>query len=129
MVDLKAFRKANNLRQSDLAAFLETSREFISMVESGKSKLPEEQLSKLLHNSEGWDTSILLEEVATAPEEKSIDSVYRELLDEKDARITELKERILELKDTISILKIKKGIPLKPAAQDAPSVFVQSQNL
>jgi transcriptional regulator with XRE-family HTH domain len=129
MVDLKAFREANNLRQLDLATFLETSRVFISQVESGKSKLPPEQLSKLLKNDQGWDVSMLQEEDPEESKEISIDSVYRELLKEKDSRILELKERIQELKETISILKSQKGIQSVSATKDVPAVFVPSQNL
>lgn len=59
MIDLKEFRKANNLKQEDVANYLSTSRVFISQVEGGKSKLPSEQLCKLLSNPYGWDTTML----------------------------------------------------------------------
>lgn len=59
MADLKGFRKQNNLRQIDLADYLGVSREFISMVESGKLQLPANQLRKLLDNNKGWDTATL----------------------------------------------------------------------
>lgn len=58
-IDLKKFRKDNNLKQEDVSRFLETSRVFISQVESGKNKLPAEQLSKLLANPYHWDTTAL----------------------------------------------------------------------
>lgn len=129
MIDLKTFREVNNLKQIDLASFLGTSRVFISQVESGKSKLPPEQLSKLLQNNKGWDISMLQEEIPEAPKEISIESVYRELINEKDSRITELKERIIELKETIAILKSEKGIQSIPATKDVHTAFVTSQNL
>lgn len=59
MEKLREFRKKNGLLQRDLAAFLGTSREFISIVESGKANLPEEQLRKLLDNDKGWDITML----------------------------------------------------------------------
>lgn len=59
MIDLKGFRKANKLLQKDLADYLEVSREFISMVESGKASLPYNHLHKLLNNECGWDVSML----------------------------------------------------------------------
>ncbi len=59
MIDLKAFRKANNLKQDDIAAFLGTSRVFITLLENGRSKLPTDKLHKLLNNDRGWDTSAL----------------------------------------------------------------------
>lgn len=60
MADLHAFRKANKLKQEDLAKYLNTTRAFISMVETGASKLPPEKLSLLLNNTQGWDTSMLI---------------------------------------------------------------------
>lgn len=129
MTDFEAFIKANNLLKKDIAEYLDVSNAFVTQLCSGARALPSQKFALIKSNNRGWDISMLQEENSETSKEKSIDSVYRELLDEKDARITELKERILELKDTISILKIEKGIPLKPAAQDAPSVFVQSQNL
>lgn len=60
MADLRAFRKANKLKQEDLAKYLNTTRAFISMVETGASKLPPEKLSILLNNTQGWETSMLV---------------------------------------------------------------------
>lgn len=61
MVDLHAFRKVNKLKQEDLAKYLNTTRAFISMVETGVSKLPLEKLSLLLNNTQGWDTKMLVD--------------------------------------------------------------------
>lgn len=61
MADLRAFRKANKLKQEDLAKYLNTTRAFISMVETGASKLPPEKLSLLLNNTQGWDTTMLVD--------------------------------------------------------------------
>ena len=61
MVDLRAFRKVNKLKQEDLAKYLNTTRAFISMVETGVSKLPSEKLSLLLNNTQGWDTKMLVD--------------------------------------------------------------------
>lgn len=61
MVDLHAFRKANKLKQDDLAKYLNTTRAFISMIETGASKLPPEKLSLLLNNTQGWDTKMLVD--------------------------------------------------------------------
>lgn len=61
MADLRAFRKANKLKQEDLAKYLNTTRAFISMVETGASKLPPEKLSLLLNNTQGWDTKMLVD--------------------------------------------------------------------
>lgn len=61
MVDLHAFRKVNKLKQEDLAKYLNTTRAFISMIETGASKLPPEKLSLLLNNTQGWDTKMLVD--------------------------------------------------------------------
>lgn len=44
LIDIAAFRKANNMAQKDLATFLGTSRSFVSSIESGRSMLPQEKL-------------------------------------------------------------------------------------
>lgn len=64
MADLRAFRKANKLKQEDLAKYLNTTRAFISMVETGAGKLPPEKLSLLRNNTQGWETSMLLSDTS-----------------------------------------------------------------
>lgn len=59
---LKEFRKANNLKQDELAQKIGVSRSFISQVESGHSKLPTNVLQTILNNPYGWDVSMLIEE-------------------------------------------------------------------
>lgn len=59
MVDLKKFRRDNNLSQEDLGNFLGVSIPFISQIENGKREIPEHQLSKLLLNRMEWDVSAL----------------------------------------------------------------------
>ncbi len=59
MIELKSFRKANALTQKALAQYLGIGESFISRIESGQVGLPREHLSKILHNKEGWDTSVL----------------------------------------------------------------------
>ena len=62
MIDLKGFRKVNKIKQQELAKYLKVSRGFISLVEIGSSKLPEDKLEKILANECGWDTTMLLAE-------------------------------------------------------------------
>ena len=54
-VGLKLFRKRNSLTQENLAAFLGTTKGFISQVETGRVGLPEDKLRKILENENGWD--------------------------------------------------------------------------
>lgn len=60
MIDIKQFRKRNKLKQEELAEYLGVTRAFISMVETGSSKLPTEKLNLLVSNPHGWDTSMLI---------------------------------------------------------------------
>ena len=60
MVDLRAFRICNKLKQRDISEFLQLSIGFISAVERGASRLPAEHLASLLENDKGWDTTYLL---------------------------------------------------------------------
>ena len=71
MIDLKAFRIANNLTQGGLGEYLGIQKSFVSQIEHGNSRLPKDKLTKLLSNDEGWDTSMLL------PEETIGDNIHQ----------------------------------------------------
>lgn len=60
MTDLKAFRVANNLTQDGLGDYLGIKKSFISKIEHGGAKLPEDKFAKLVNNEHGWDTSMLV---------------------------------------------------------------------
>ena len=62
MIDLKQFRRVNDLGQSELAAFLGVTVPSISAYETGRSKLSKENEQKLLNNNRGW----VVPEVGTA---------------------------------------------------------------
>ncbi len=62
MIDLKAFRKANNLTQASVAKYLGVSEPFISQIEKGKNKLPNDKLEMLMQNNEGWNVIMLRED-------------------------------------------------------------------
>jgi len=124
MSELKTFRKVNNLLQKDVADYLGVSREYISMVESGKASLPYNHLRKLLVNDRGWDVSSLSdvsavkEERPVAPGRDSIrgnnfsihngepDTVSRllSLLEKKDSQIDELLSQNRELVQVVKQL-------------------------
>lgn len=76
--DLKAFRKANNLTQSELGEYLGIHKSFVSTIESGKDPMPKGKLSKLLDNPYGWDTSMLVSE-SNGLEASSLQGREREL--------------------------------------------------
>lgn len=60
LVNLTAFRQRNGILQKDLADYLGVSRGYISMVESGRSRLSRENLDKLYENPYGWDLDDLV---------------------------------------------------------------------
>lgn len=68
MDELKNFRKCNALTQADLAAFLGVSAPFITRVEKGANRLPQDKFDKLLSNDRGWDVSMLTAETAVRAE-------------------------------------------------------------
>jgi len=63
MIDLKHFRRVNDLTQDELGEFLEMKKSFISKIENGKEKLPSAKFQKLMENPKGWDTSMLQHEI------------------------------------------------------------------
>ena len=62
LVNMKAFRVANELSQKEVAEFLHVSIAFISAVEHGQAKLPAEKLALLLENDRDWETSTLIDQ-------------------------------------------------------------------
>lgn len=59
MIDLKEFRIKNGLTQSELGDYIGIKKSFISRIERGTVKLPNDKFQKLLKNPYGWDTSML----------------------------------------------------------------------
>lgn len=88
-VDLKRFMFELGIKQSELAKYLGVSEGYISQVASGKKQLSNENLSKVLNNPFGWDTSMLIEiEPETpAPSQGGQDSAVVELLKEQNAEL------------------------------------------
>ena len=67
IVNLRLFRKRNSLTQDNVAAFLGTTKGFISQVENGRVGLPEDKLQKLLENDKGWNLDGLVREGIVNP--------------------------------------------------------------
>ena len=61
-VNLRLFRKRNSLTQDNIAAYLGTTKGFISQVENGRAGLPDEKLQRLLDNDKGWNLEGLVKE-------------------------------------------------------------------
>jgi transcriptional regulator with XRE-family HTH domain len=102
-VDLKRFMFELGIKQSELAKYLGVSEGYISQVASGKKQLSNENLSKVLNNPFGWDTSMLVEEKAPSPapsQTEQVDMVI-ELLKAQNAdlqaKVDALNQKIGEL--------------------------------
>ena len=59
MIELKEFRIKNDLTQTELGNYIGIKKSFISRIERGSVKLPDDKFQKLLSNDKGWDTSML----------------------------------------------------------------------
>lgn len=98
-IDVKAFRKANNLTQTELGDYLECSKAFISAIEKGLRPLPKEMLSKLINNALDWDTSML-----SQPSERQ-----EPLQSQNDILIAELRAQIEKLESKVDNLNQELG--------------------
>lgn len=111
MGKIREFLRINKLRQVDLAAFLGVSEAAISQVVKGKSSFSKENLIKILDNTCGWETEMLIEEekpqleLEEKPRLSDVEILLRDMLAEKDAKIDTLNEVIWELKTEIGRLQ------------------------
>ena len=97
-IDFKRFVFENNIKQSELVEYLNVSKGYISLVVSGKKKLSEENLRKLLNNPFGWDTTLLSQPAEIISRKDSI---------AEGALITELRAQIERLEGKIEKLETK----------------------
>lgn len=105
MADLKLFRKQNNLTQDELGEYLGIKKSFISRIENGFHKLPQEKLSKLLENDLGWNVSALL----TSSESEEVYSTSTGFESIVPAEVVEeIKEEVKEE------LVISESVPMLP---------------
>lgn len=95
MIDLKHFRKINKIRQDTLAKYLGVSRSFISLVETGKSNLPDDKIEKLLNNDRGWIVDDNSDDTGTIAPLSESEKLYE--------IIVELQETIKTQRETIRI--------------------------
>lgn len=59
LINLTAFRQRNNILQKELADYLDVSRGYISMIESGRSTIAKESLDKIYENPYHWNVEDL----------------------------------------------------------------------
>lgn len=60
-MDIKEFLYRNKLKQVDLAKYLGVTEAFISRMVKGVGNPSKENLTKILNNPHGWDTSMLID--------------------------------------------------------------------
>ena len=130
-IDLKAFRKANNLTQDQLGEYLGIKKSFVSQMESGKCPVPSDKFNKLLDNPFGWDVSMLTVELETtsynsqmesllsvykrmyAGEDKTLIGYLQSQIEDKDALIKEKEALINELYKQLGKYEAMLGIERK----------------
>lgn len=59
-MDIKEFLYRNKLKQVDLAKYLGVTEAFVSRMVKGAGNPSKENLTKILNNPHGWDTSMLI---------------------------------------------------------------------
>lgn len=94
--DLKSFRKKNNLSQSDMAAFFGCGQSFISLIETDRSKIPDEYISKLLANPE-FNTESIVQSEGESYDVNRIDVLLR--IASNQAEMLTKQTEMLRLKD------------------------------
>ena len=125
-LDFKRFMFEQKIKQKALANYLGVSEGYISQIISGRKQLSEENLSKVLNNPFGWDTSILegKEEndpkltqpqnvVDEKPEERTmIDRLFLLVESQRkdiEALITLVKEKDEKIDELLNELNARKG--------------------
>lgn len=96
-VDIKAFRKSNNLTQTNLGDYLGCTKAFISAIEKELRPLPDEMYSKLIDNPNNWDTSMLTQPknpMVDEPKENTLVEYLERKVNDQESLIRELYQQI-----------------------------------
>lgn len=108
-VDIKAFRKSNNLTQTELGDYLGCTKAFISAIEKGLRPLPDEMYSKLIDNPNNWDTSMLTQPENPMADEPKADGLVEYL----ERKVSDQEILIRELYQQIGMLEAKLDLARK----------------
>lgn len=108
-IDLKAFRKANNLTQEKLGEYLGIKKSFISTIESGKDPMPKDKLAKLLDNPYNWDVSMIGSlapvKVANPVTEDALIAELRAQIEKLESKVDNLNQELGEKNALIKLLR------------------------
>lgn len=108
-IDIKAFRKSNDLTQTDLGDYLGCTKAFISAIEKGLRPLPDEMYSKLIDNPYNWDTSMLTQPENPMTNEPKVDGLVEYL----ERKVSDQEILIRELYQQIGMLEAKLDLARK----------------
>lgn len=108
-IDIKAFRKSNDLTQTDLGDYLGCTKAFISAIEKGLRPLPDEMYSKLIDNPNNWDTSMLTQPENPMTDEPKADGLVEYL----ERKVSDQEVLIRELYQQIGMLEAKLDLARK----------------
>lgn len=97
--DIELFMKVNNMRQIDAAKYFDCEQSFISQIKSGKSKIPDDYISKILVD-ENIDKSMLVMK-GNNPQPGEIVAFISYLRERDIVRDKELHEKELEIRSLI----------------------------
>ena len=108
-IDIKAFRKSNNLTQTQLGDYLECTKAFISAIEKGLRPIPDEMYSKLIDNPNNWDVSMLTQPENPMADEPKADGLVEYL----ERKVSDQEILIRELYQQIGMLEAKLDLARK----------------
>lgn len=108
-IDIKAFRKSNDLTQTDLGYYLGCTKAFISAIEKGLRPLPDEMYSKLIDNPNNWDISMLTQPENPMADEPKADGLVEYL----ERKVSDQEILIRELYQQIGMLEAKLDLARK----------------
>ena len=108
-IDIKAFRKSNDLTQTNLGDYLGCTKAFISAIEKGLRPLPDEMYSKLIDNPNNWDISMLTQPENPMADEPKADGLVEYL----EKKVSDQEILIRELYQQIGMLEAKLDLARK----------------
>ena len=107
--DFKRFIFENKIKQSFLAKYLDVTEGYISNVAGGRKELSKENLSKVLNNPYGWDTSMLTQPENPMADEPKADGLVEYL----ERKVSDQEILIRELYQQIGMLEAKLDLARK----------------